>query len=257
MHFKIFLLFGATLMTSHLNAQTQQPASQFTHPRETIEWTTTYCYNANDNKLPRILLVGDSICNGYQSFVRDELAGTAYVAFCATSKCVTDKSYLRQLAFILDEYNYSIVHFNNGLHSLTTDNRNWEISLRAAIKLIKEKAPNAKIIWASSTPLKDIELTAKARELNALASKVMEEEGIPTDDLFSLMDPLDRDTNWSDTFHFKEATKEMQAKAVAECVRQVLGKGKASEGEAAAMLKATESETGPDGKISPASVHNH
>lgn len=229
------------------NAAISQEAKA--HPREATEWIVAYAYNANDEKLPRVLLIGDSICNGYQSFVRTELAGTAYVAFFATSKCVTDKSYLRALEFFLDEYDYKVIHFNNGLHSLKTPLDQWESGLRAAMKLIKEKGKGAKIYWASSTPLKDPALTEKAKALNAVAAKVMAEEGVPTDDLFSLMDPLDRNENWSDTFHYKDAAKTIQAKAVASCVRDALGKGRASDSEAKAALKAGSSETGPDGKL--------
>ncbi len=224
-------------------------ASAADHPREATEWIVHYAYNANDNKLPRVLLIGDSICNGYQPLVRDELAGTAYVAFFATSKCVTDQSYLRSLAFFLDEYDYTVIHFNNGLHSLNTPPAEWEAGLRAALKLLKEKGKNAKLYWASSTPLKKPELTAKAKALNEIAARVMAEEGVPTNDLFALMDPLDREANWSDVYHYKNEAKQLQAKAVAACVREALGKGPATAAEAAAALKAANSATGPDGKL--------
>lgn len=222
------------------------------HPREATEWIVSYAYNATDARLPRVLLVGDSICNGYSKDVCEELAGTATVTFFATSKCVCDKSYLRSLAFFLDEYDYAVVHFNNGLHSLSSNRQDWEACLRASIQLIKEKGKGAKVFWASSTPLKDPKLTAKAQELNAIAARVMAEEGVPTNDLFALMDPLDREANWSDTFHFKGEAKKKQAKAVGDCVRQALGAGKASEAATAAALQAASTATGPDGKLDPA-----
>jgi len=230
----------------------EQPKTQVVHPREATEWIVSYAYNANDAKLPRVLLVGDSICNAYQDGVCRELAGTAYVTFFATSKCVCDKSYLRSLAFFLDEADYAVVHFNNGLHSLSSDQKDWETCLRAAVKLIKEKKPNAKIVWATSTPLKDPALTAKAKELNGIAARVMAEEGVPTDDLFALMDPLDREAHWSDTFHFKDEAKKMQAKAVSDSVRKALGAGQATAADAAAALKAANTATGPNGKLDAA-----
>ncbi len=248
MNMKPFLLAGALTMSLAASAQ-EQPLTETKRQRESTEWIVSYAYNANDEKLPRVLLVGDSICNGYHPFVRTELAGTANIAFFATSKCVTDKSYLRSLAFFLDEYKYAVIHFNNGLHSLTTDPKEWEAGLRASIKLIKEKGNGAKIYWASSTPLKDQEKTEKAKALNEIAARVMAEEGVPTDDLFALMDPLDRNASWSDTYHFKDDAKKIQAKAVADCVRSALGAKKASADEAKAALKAGGSETGPDGKI--------
>jgi len=216
---------------------------------EATDWMISYCYNASDNKLPRVLLVGDSICRGYESLVRDELAGTAYVSFYATSKCVTDPTYLKDLAFIIGERDYKIVHFNNGLHSLGADRKAWEAGLGAALDLIKEKTHGAKIIWASSTPLKDPALSEKARELNGIAERVMQARNIPTDDLYALMNPLERGVFWVDTYHYNPEAKKMQAKQVADLIRETLGAKKATEPEARAALAAAASETGPDGKI--------
>ena len=183
---RFILSAGLWLAGRFLLAQ-EPPTLRVEHPREATEWIVSYAYNANDTKLPRVLLVGDSICNGYNKEVCQELAGTAYVTFFATSKCVCDKSYLRSLALFLDEADYAVVHFNNGLHSLSSDRQDWETCLRAAVKLIKDKGKGAKLVWASSTPLKDPALTAKAKELNAIAARVMAEEGVPTDDLLSLI----------------------------------------------------------------------
>jgi len=220
-----------------------------TKSREGTEWDTAYWYNANDSKLPRVLLLGDSICNGYQTLVRDELAGVAYVSFWATSKCVVDRSYLKQLTYILEEYDYAVIHYNNGLHSLNTDRADWEAGLRAALKLIREKGKGAKLIWATSTPLKDPALTEKAKELNAIAARVVKEQGIPTDDLFALMDPQDRNKLWSDTYHYHMEGRKMQAKQVADSIRESLGGKTATATEARAALASAASETGPDGKL--------
>ncbi|MCX6994024.1 MAG: SGNH/GDSL hydrolase family protein [Kiritimatiellaeota bacterium] len=214
--------------------------------RESTEWVNITSYNANDNKLPRVLLVGDSICNQYQSFAKDELAGNAYVSFYATSKCVTDRSYLKELSYILEEYDYTVIHFNNGLHSLTTDPAEWEAGLRAAFKLLKEKGGNAKIIWVSSTPLKDPALTEKAKALNAIGARLAAENGFPVNDLFALMDPLDRSIYWADTYHFTNDGKKMQAKKVAAIIRAVLGTEKAN------VVAKAATDTGSDGKLGPA-----
>jgi len=248
---RLSLFVGALLLAGAALAERQ---------REGTEWMTSYWYNASDSKLPRILLVGDSICNGYQTLVRDELAGAAYVSFYATSKCASDPTYLKALAFMLEEYDYKAIHFNNGLHSLSSNRAEWKAGLEAALKLIQEKGKGAKIIWASSTPLKDPALTEKAKELNAIAAGVVKDMGIPTDDLFSLMDPLERGKYWTDTYHFTEEARRMQAKQVANCVREALGAKKASAEDAKASLAAAASETGPDGKIStkpqPAALKN-
>jgi len=217
--------------------------------REATEWVVSYWYNADSSKLPRILLIGDSICNGYQGMVNKELAGTAYTSFYASSKCVTDRTYLSQLAFMLDEYDYAVIHFNNGLHSLNTPLAEWEAGLRAAVRLIKEKSKGARIIWASSTPLKNPDLTAKAKKLNETAEKVMRENDIPINDLFFPMDAMDRNRFWADVYHFTDDAREIQAKQVSGLIRNALGKDKASEEDAEKALKAGATETGPSGKL--------
>jgi len=219
-------------------------------PREAIEWIVSYWYNANEDRLPRVMLIGDSICNGYQEKVRDELAGTAYVSFYAGSKCVTDRSYLRELAYMLEEYEYEVIHFNNGLHSLTTPGlQRWKDGLRAALQLIREKGRGAKIIWASSTPVNDPALAGRVEKLNAIALEVMRENNIPVNDLFALMDPLERDTYWVDPYHYNDDGKKMQAIQVANAILEAMGKKRASDHDAEASLKATATATGPDGKI--------
>ena len=74
-------------------------------------------------------------------------------------------------------------------------------------------------MWATSTPLKDPGRTAKARALNAAAADVVKRlGGIATDDLFALLDPLDREQNWSDTYHHKAPTRAKEAEQVAASV---------------------------------------
>ena len=106
---------------------------------------------------------------------------------------------------------------------MQTAEEDYEKGLRAALAMIRAKQPGAKIIWATSTPLKDPEKTERAKRLNAVAAKVISEfEDIEVDDLFSEMDPLDRETNWGDTYHFVPEVQASQAKIVVhsiECAR--------------------------------------
>ena len=72
---------------------------------------------------------------------------------------------------------------------------------------------------ASITPLKDAKRTEKARALNAAAADVVKRlGGIATDDLFALLDPLDREQNWSDTYHHKPPVRQKEAEQVAASV---------------------------------------
>ena len=149
------------------------PVAENVRGHENTEWSISYAYHLTDAKksLPRVLLVGDSICQGYQGKVRAKLEGKANVTYWASSYCVTSPGYLRLLAFYLDEAKYDVIHFNNGLHSCETPIADYEKAYSNALRLIKDRQPGAKIVWASSTPLNmaNAERPAKVVQLNAAA----------------------------------------------------------------------------------------
>ena len=198
------------------------PVLENVRGHENIEWSVAYACGLTDatRDLPRVLLVGDSICRGYQGFVRELLRGKMNVSYWISSYCVTSAAYLPLLMVYLDEAEYDVIHFNNGLHSLETPTAAYEKGMRRALALIREKQPGAKIVWCSSTPLTNAVKTAKCRELNMAAAKVVAEFGgiIATDDLFSLLDPLDRAANWSDEYHHQEAARKKESEQVVAAV---------------------------------------
>ena len=198
------------------------PVAENVRGHENTEWSTSYAYHLTDAKksLPRVLLVGDSICQGYQGKVRAKLEGKANVTYWASSYCVTSPGYLRLLAFYLDEAKYDVIHFNNGLHSCETPVADYEKSYRAALQLIKKKQPKAKIVWASSTPINAKDARAgKVSQLNAAARRAAESVGdVAANDLYSLVNPLERKSYWVDTHHYTEAGYEILASQVVEKV---------------------------------------
>ena len=211
------LAFG--LMAAETNPVPEPPRGH-----ENIEWSIGYAFHLTDGKkgLPRVLLVGDSICNGYQGAVQNRLDGKVNVSYWVSSYCLTSPNYLTLLAFYLDEAKYDVIHFNNGLHSLETPDEAWAAGLKAAFALIRRKQPQAKLIWCSSTPLKDADKTEKVKRLNALAAKETAALGVATDDLFALLDPLDRAANWSDVYHHTAPVREKEADQVAKTVLSAL-----------------------------------
>jgi len=198
------------------------PVSERMRGHENIEWSISYQFNLTDKKkdLPRVLLVGDSITNYYQEELRGLLDGKMTVSYWVSSYCVTSPEYMKILASHLDEGDYAVIHFNNGLHSLWTPTEAYVKRLEEAVRLIREKKPNAKIVWANSTPVNDDYMYKKAKDLNAAAAKMFAEKfpEIPTDDLFAVMDPLDRKAYFADKCHPNEAGVKVVAKAVAKCL---------------------------------------
>ena len=81
-------------------ARYQLPKS--TRQSENIEWTTSYIYNRNDLKSPRVLLIGDSICNGYQAVLRQKLADSKEIFFKNVELiCIYSTMYWMGLPLIL------------------------------------------------------------------------------------------------------------------------------------------------------------
>jgi len=190
--------------------------------REETEWSISYSYNATDEETPRVLLIGDSICNGYNNRVRELLNGKVNVTFWATSKCITDPDYFKELQFYLEAMPYSMICFNNGLHSFTTDRAEWEDTYNLVVSFITEKLPDVPLAITLCTPLKDAAMTKTVVDLNNIALSIAESENLRVIDLFEIMDPLDRNVYWSDTHHFTSSGVDKQAQLISEHVLEEL-----------------------------------
>ena len=203
------------------------PVSPKAKGHENIEWNRLWAVHLTDasKDLPRALLVGDSICEEYGGAVERTLAGKVNVDRWASSYCLTSPGYRDLLAASLAVAKYDVVHFNNGLHSLSSDRDLWEAKLEEALRLVRRMQPQSKIVLATSTPLRPERLTAKVRELNERLLAVAGRQALPVNDLFALLDPLDRQAEWSDDFHHKQPVKDRLARQVADKVLQLLGSG--------------------------------
>ena len=206
---------------------------------ENIMWHSFYSYNAIDKKSPRALLVGDSICRGYQSRVREILGKKVNITYWATSNCITDPFYLQMLEMILAHEKFDIIIFNNGLHSLTSDKTAWRKAFSLAMDYLARRVPATKVVVLNSTPKRDGD--PRVKELNQLAESVAKEKNLPVADIYSLC------ANWnkkerSDRYHFNKKGKQQQAEFIADVILKYIGR-------TADDLVQKSSETGPDGKI--------
>ena len=222
-----FIAVSSPVAVVGIGADGGCPVSAKIKGHENQDWSHSDGYHLTDGckDLPRVLLVGDSICNAYREGVRRTLEGRMNVTYWASSYCVTSRGYLTLLGFYLDEARYAVVHFNNGLHSLDTDLYQWEEGLRAAFRLIRKKQPQATIVWRNITPLKDVKMTERVVRMNAMAEKVAKEVGdIIIDDLFTPMNALDREKDWADTFHFHPSAVRHQEKHVSDLCLKIVGR---------------------------------
>jgi GDSL-like Lipase/Acylhydrolase family len=165
--------------------------------RESIEWCDIWISHADETNLPRVLLIGDSISRDYYSGVEKRLAGKAYVARLSTSAFVSDPVLLEQIKMVLGEYHFNVIHFNNGMHGWQHSEKEYQRAFPEFLKTIRQCAPEAKLIWATTTPLKmSAKLPPNNQTLasderiaarNAIALKFVQAEGIPVDDLNALV----------------------------------------------------------------------
>ena len=218
---RYFLIGFICLITSSQILVAQELYQQYepettTRVREAIEWSITYTYNSQDTELPRVLLIGDSICNAYQNSTKDHLYDKMNVSYWASSKCVTDKDYFRELDFILSGYHYDIISFNNGLHSIGTNQQEWEKSYKNAILFIQAKCPDAKLFLCNNSIVASSESNQAACRMNKYVQKIADELSLPMIDMYSFLDKMDHEHLWSDGIHFQPEVISEQGKMLSE-----------------------------------------
>ncbi len=165
-----------------------------------------------DPKRPHVLLIGDSILNGYFMSVVTALQGKAYVDAWVNPHWQSEGTNKLLADLLTNNAPYDVVHFNMGLHGWTEGriaDGTFETLTKAYVDVLKTKLPKAKLIWASSTPV-----TAKGNptqlepqinpiivEHNRLAAKVMKEAGVPVNDFYAMLDAK-RSLAKGDCFHW-------------------------------------------------------
>lgn len=192
--------------------------------RERIEWCDAWLPDMNSQDLPRVMLIGDSITRGYYSPVEQLLKGKAYVARITTSKAIGDPALLEEIAVFLKQARFDAVHFNIGMHGWAYSEEEYRQHFPALVATVRKHAPQAKLVWASTTPIRaDSEKGAtndRIARRNAIAREFAAAEAIPVDDLHALMTP--HGDMHSDNVHFNKEGSALMAEQVAREVLKLL-----------------------------------
>ncbi len=196
--------------------------------RESIEWLDVWLPNTNDHDLPRVLLIGDSITRGYGKQVEADLKGKAYVGRMADSKSLGDPALLDEVALVLREETFDIIHFNNGMHGDGYSEAEYAAALPTLLATLHRYAPRAKLIWASTTDVRrrnQLEVTDpktdRIVQRNQSAAAIMRNRNIPIDDLFSLVREHP-EYHAQDGVHFNEHGYETLAAQVSASIEKLL-----------------------------------
>lgn len=195
---------------------------------EKREWSNNWWNNADDSSLPRVLLIGDSISCSYGPEVIKILDGQMNVDRVANSRSINDPMLFGEVGLALDNYQYPIVHFNNGLHGWHITEDDYGVYLRRYVAFLKEKAPTATLIWATSTPITEEgnpgvineTMNARVEKRNEVSLAVMRDNDITVNDLYSLVYGKAQ-IRVDDGYHYNADGAQLMGKAVAAAITSI------------------------------------
>lgn len=196
---------------------------------ERIEWRDIWIMGADDDTTPRVLLVGDSIARSYYDHVDAALKGRFLCARLTNSTSVCDPAMEKELALLLDDYHFAVIHFNNGLHGFGYDEGTYAAGLARVMDFILRCSPHSKLIWASSTPFLRTDgsgapdpRTERVRERNRRAAEIAAARNLPVNDLFAAV--IDRPELFTaDGVHLNDEGRGVLGKQVVEAILAARG----------------------------------
>jgi hypothetical protein len=188
--------------------------------RERIEWVDIWFTDADKEALPRVLMIGDSITRGYFGQVEKALAGKAYCGRYTTSRSVCDPVFFQELALVLGQYDYEVIHFNNGLHGWGFSEEAYAAGFEKFLDALKAQAPEAALVCGLSTPVLETGGMAaeqdRVKARNEIVRALCAERDIAVNDLYSVSD--DAELFSPDGVHFSPKGRAAQAEVVAEAI---------------------------------------
>ncbi len=174
----------------------------------------------DDPKLPRVLLIGDSISRGYTLDARKALTGKANV-HRAPENCGPTANGVKKIEIWLGDGKWDVIHFNFGIHDRKTPTADYEQRLERLIARMKQTG--AKVIFATTTPVPDDtkdgpEIVTQIAEKNEIALRVMQKHGVAINDLHAFLTPqLEGIANPKDV-HFNAKGYELMGQQVAKVI---------------------------------------
>jgi lysophospholipase L1-like esterase len=181
--------------------------------------STAWDFVQDDPKLPRVLLIGDSVSRGYTQAARKALMGKANV-HRAPANCGPTASGIKNIEVWLGNGKWDVIHFNFGIHDRNTPAADYTQRLEQLIERMKKTG--AKLVWASTTPIPDDlpkkQTAASIVEHNAIAAKLMDQHGIPTDDLFAAITPHLAEMQNPNDVHFNNKGYDFLGEVVAKAI---------------------------------------
>ncbi len=191
--------------------------------------------------MKKVLLIGDSIRMGYDKYVKEALKDVAEVVYpgdnCRFAQYVLRhlESWRTQLE--LDE-KLDVIHWNAGLwdtlrnydEDVLTPPEVYRSFINRICKKMRRFFPNAKIIFATSTPVLEHKFSKDSyrfnkdvREFNRIAVEECLKYGFEIDDLYSVAEKFPEEY-YSDCTHLRtEQGTRLMTEAVVKSILKALG----------------------------------
>ena len=192
--------------------------------KEYNEWVHLQCSEATGSGKPRVLLIGDSICNGYQPVVRSNLSGICFVDYLSTSYTLDSKMFDALVFGLIKDSKYDLIHINQGLHGIHLNKRSYKSRFKKLLSKI-----NTKVIIATTTPAykegnkrNHPDWTKRVKVRNEALMELSKELNLPVNDLFAVAKSLKITDRAEDGVHYVESGYQVLGKAVSEIIKSNL-----------------------------------
>ena len=194
------------------------------HKREKVQGrSNAWDFVQDEPKLPRVLLIGDSVSRGYTQATRKALAGKANV-HRAPANCGPTASGIKNIEVWLGDGQWDVIHFNFGIHDRNTPIADYTQRLETLIKRMEKTG--AKLIWTTTTPIPDTpdgkQTAAPIVERNAAAAAIAKKHGLAVDDLFAAITPHLAEMQNPNDVHFNSTGYDFLGQQVASSIEAAL-----------------------------------
>jgi len=225
-------------------------------------WTlfTVYCTacattgghaaQGQEERFPRVLILGDSISIGYTPIVREVLSGQCVVIRPTTAdgrpeNCQGTRHGVEHIDrwLALGNGRWDVIHFNFGLHDMKrvdpqtgavstnpadprqSSPEKYEAQLRQIVARLKQTG--ARLIFATTTPVPDGGVrphrdVKDPNRYNDVARKIMQEHDVAVNDLFAFAFPRLGEIQQPVNVHFTQAGSKALAERVVASIRAAL-----------------------------------
>ncbi len=192
--------------------------------KETFEWLRCWSDYAGKSDLPRVLLIGDSINEGYQGFVREMLRGVCYVDYLSCSYAIDSEFYRSVIDEYVKDNTYTLIHWNNGLHGDHVTKASYRDHLCLLLDMMKSNLilATSTIVFEKNNVKINEHWEKLVSERNEAIRKIAKERNIPVDDLFACSCALDISDRSEDGIHYTESGYRALAEQVAGIIEKYI-----------------------------------